>query len=159
MSRRIAIVEDEPAIRDNLRDALVRQGLEVQGFADRREAQAALASRLPDMAIIDVGLGDEPDGGFELCRWLRERAPVGFELIAVAMAYDDPEQVRKFARSKGLPFRVVLDTSGSLARSFDDTKVVPTTYLIDRKGNLVSRTLGAIDFPKLRQYLDSALGA
>ena len=75
MSRRIAIIEDEPAIRDNLRDALVRQGFEVQAFADRREAQAALASRLPDMAIIDVGLGDEPDGGFELCRWLRERAP------------------------------------------------------------------------------------
>lgn len=76
MSRRIAIVEDEPAIRDNLRDALARHGLEVQGFADRQAAQSALAARLPDMAIIDVGLGDEPDGGFELCRWLRERAPL-----------------------------------------------------------------------------------
>jgi len=76
MSRRIAIVEDEPAIRDNLRDALVRHGFEVQGFGDRRDAQTAFASRLPDMAIIDVGLGDEPDGGFELCRWLRERASV-----------------------------------------------------------------------------------
>ena len=75
MSRRIAIVEDEPAIRENLRDALARQGFEVQGFADRRDAQAAFGSRLPDMAIIDIGLGDEPDGGFELCRWLRERAP------------------------------------------------------------------------------------
>ena len=30
-----------------------------------------LANRLPDLAIIDVGLGDEPEGGFELCRWLR----------------------------------------------------------------------------------------
>ncbi len=75
MSRRIAIIEDEPAIRENLRDALARQGFEVQKFADRSEAQAALASRLPDMAIIDVGLGVEPEGGFELCRWLRERAP------------------------------------------------------------------------------------
>src|SRR5690606_6138094 len=69
------IIEDEPAIRENLRDAFVRQGFEVQVFADRREAQDALTSRLPDMAIIDVGLGAEPDGGFELCRWLRERAP------------------------------------------------------------------------------------
>jgi len=76
MSRRIAIIEDEPAIRENLRDAFMRQGFEVQVFADRKEAQAALVSRLPDMAIIDVGLGAEPDGGFELCRWLRERAPV-----------------------------------------------------------------------------------
>ncbi|MCC7060057.1 MAG: response regulator [Burkholderiaceae bacterium] len=75
MSRRIAIVEDEPAILENLRDALVRQGFEVQGFAGRRDAQSALSSRLPDMAIIDVGLGSEPEGGFELCRWLREHAP------------------------------------------------------------------------------------
>jgi len=75
MSRRIAIIDDEPAIRDNLRDALARQGFEVQNFADRNEAQAVLASRLPDMAIVDIGLGAEPEGGFELCRWLRERAP------------------------------------------------------------------------------------
>jgi two-component system OmpR family response regulator len=75
MARRIAVVEDEPAIRDNLRDALARQGFEVLTFGTRPEAQQSLQIRLPDMAIIDVGLGDEPDGGFELCRWLRERAP------------------------------------------------------------------------------------
>jgi two-component system OmpR family response regulator len=27
--------------------------------------------RLPDLAILDIGLGDEFDGGFELCRQLR----------------------------------------------------------------------------------------
>jgi two-component system OmpR family response regulator len=75
MPRRIAVIEDEPAIRDNLRDALARQGFEVQTFGDRRAAQQVFASRLPELAIIDVGLADEPDGGFELCRWLRERAP------------------------------------------------------------------------------------
>lgn len=75
MARRIAVIEDEPAIRDNLRDALARQGFEVSTFGSRTEAQQAMQIRLPDMAIIDVGLGDEPDGGFELCRWLREKAP------------------------------------------------------------------------------------
>ncbi len=97
-----------------------------------------------------ICMGEMPD----LIETYRQYQARGFELIAVAMAYDDPEQVRKFARSKGLPFRVVLDTSGSLARSFDDTKVVPTTFLIDRHGKLVSQTRGAIDFAKLRQYLD-----
>ena len=72
MARRIAVIEDEPAIRDNLRDALARQGFEVSTFGNRPEAQQAMQIRLPDMAIIDIGLGDEPDGGFELCRWLRE---------------------------------------------------------------------------------------
>ena len=75
MARRIAVIEDEPAIRDNLRDALARQGFDVVTFPTRPEAQQAMQIRLPDMAIIDVGLADEPDGGFELCRWLRERAP------------------------------------------------------------------------------------
>lgn len=73
MARRIAVIEDEPALRDNLRDALARQGYEVQTFANRRDAQAVLTNRLPELAIVDIGLADEPDGGFELCRWLRAR--------------------------------------------------------------------------------------
>ena len=74
-ARQIVIVEDEPAIAQNLRDALARHGYQVRTFADRAQAQAGLGSRLPDLAIIDVGLGHEPEGGFELCRWLRARAP------------------------------------------------------------------------------------
>lgn len=75
MGRRISIIEDEPAIRDNLRDALGRHGYEVSTYDSRIAAQQALEGRLPELAIIDIGLGNEPDGGFELCRWLRERAP------------------------------------------------------------------------------------
>lgn len=75
MARRIAVIEDEPALRDNLRDALARQGYEVQTFPGRRDAQAVLTNRLPELAIVDIGLGEEPDGGFELCRWLRARDP------------------------------------------------------------------------------------
>ena len=32
---------------------------------------AAFATRLPDLAVIDISLEDEPEGGFELCRQLR----------------------------------------------------------------------------------------
>ncbi|HSO05731.1 MAG TPA: proteobacterial dedicated sortase system response regulator [Pelomicrobium sp.] len=71
MSRRIAIVEDEPAIRDNVADALKKHAYEVLAFGSRRDALAAFRTRLPDMAIIDIGLGDEPEGGFALCRELR----------------------------------------------------------------------------------------
>jgi two-component system OmpR family response regulator len=69
--RRIAIVEDEPSIRANYLDALARRGYEVAGYASRPEAMAAFRTRLPDLAVIDVGLADEPDGGFTLCRDLR----------------------------------------------------------------------------------------
>ena len=71
MGRRIAIVEDEAAIRANYAEALARQGYEVAAYADRPEALAAFRQRLPDLAIIDIGLGNEPEGGFTLCGELR----------------------------------------------------------------------------------------
>ncbi|MDX5299962.1 MAG: proteobacterial dedicated sortase system response regulator [Gammaproteobacteria bacterium] len=76
MKRQIALIEDEPAIRANYRDALERRGYSVSVYADRPSAWQALSRALPDLAIIDVGLGDEVDGGFELCRDLRSRAPL-----------------------------------------------------------------------------------
>jgi len=71
MQRHIAIVEDEATIRHNYEDALRRYGYQVTGFADKASALAAFSRRLPDLVIIDVGLGDEVEGGFELCRELR----------------------------------------------------------------------------------------
>ena len=75
MSRRIAVVEDEPSIRANYTDALTRHGYEVAGYASRPEAMAAFRTRLADLAVIDIGLADEPDGGFTLCRDLRAMSP------------------------------------------------------------------------------------
>lgn len=74
MGRTIAIVEDERAIRENYTDALSRYGYQVRGYASRPEAAEAFARKLPDLVIIDVGLGEEPEGGFELCRELRARS-------------------------------------------------------------------------------------
>jgi len=71
MKRLIAIIEDEPAIRDNYAAAFAREGYAVRAYANRREAVAAFATRLPDLAVIDISLEDEPEGGFELCRQLR----------------------------------------------------------------------------------------
>ena len=71
MSRRIAIIEDEPAIRANYAEALRKHGFEVSAYAGRAEALASMKSRLPDLALIDIGLGADVDGGFALCRELR----------------------------------------------------------------------------------------
>jgi two-component system OmpR family response regulator len=73
--RRIVIVEDDAAIRANYAEALKRHGYEVSAYAGRREAMEALRNRLPDLAIIDIGLGDEAEGGFALCRDLRALSP------------------------------------------------------------------------------------
>ncbi len=75
MPRRIAIVEDDPAIRQNYRDALVSQGYEVTVFEDRKRALESLKTHLPDLALLDIGLGADVDGGFALCRDLRALSP------------------------------------------------------------------------------------
>jgi two-component system OmpR family response regulator len=72
--RLIAVIEDEDALRENYRAALERYGFRTRGYASRPDAESALSARLPDLVIIDVGLGDEPEGGFELCRSLRQRS-------------------------------------------------------------------------------------
>src|SRR5262245_2810767 len=71
MRQRVAIVEDDPAIRANYSDVLRKQGYDVVAYASRAEALAALRARLPDLVLLDIGLGDEVDGGFTLCRELR----------------------------------------------------------------------------------------
>jgi two-component system, OmpR family, response regulator len=75
MAKRIAIVEDDAAIRANYSDAFRKQGYEVSAYGNRKDAEAAFNTRLPDLALLDIGLGDEPDGGFTLCRELRAKSP------------------------------------------------------------------------------------
>jgi two-component system OmpR family response regulator len=70
----VAVVEDEGAIRDNYLAGLRRHGYRVAGYGSRKEALAGFATRFPDLVIIDVSLGPEVEGGFELCRELRAQS-------------------------------------------------------------------------------------
>ena len=74
MNQHIAIVEDEPAIRENYADAFRRQGYRVKTYPDRATALRDFDERLPDLVLVDITLGDEQEGGFELCRQLRSRS-------------------------------------------------------------------------------------
>ncbi len=74
MAKRIAIDEDEVAIRENYVAAFRREGYAVDAYEAREPALEAFAARLPDLVVIDVNLKDDIEGGFELCRDLRSRA-------------------------------------------------------------------------------------
>jgi two-component system OmpR family response regulator len=75
VAKRIAIVEDEFAIRENYVAAFKREGYAVDAYEARGPALEAFAARLPDLVVIDINLKDDVEGGFELCRELRSRAP------------------------------------------------------------------------------------
>jgi len=80
-SRRIVLVEDEAALRENYHFALNKAGFKVEGFAEPNAALAAIGRRMPDLAIIDIGLGPDSEAGFALCQSLRAlstRLPIMF---------------------------------------------------------------------------------
>ncbi len=81
----------------------------------------------------------------------------GFQVMAVAMSYDPPSYVVNFAQSRQLPFSVAIDNTGEVARAWGDVKVTPTTYLVNKKGQIVKRYVGEPDFAALHQLLDKLL--
>jgi len=69
MNKRILIVEDEPAIRDMVAFALRKADYDPIQAGDAREAQAAIADRVPDLILLDWMLPGV--SGIELARRFR----------------------------------------------------------------------------------------
>ena len=75
MAKNIAIVEDDPDQRTNYVDAIKKKGYDVVAYSSREEALTGFEQALPDLAILDIILGDEVDAGFEICRELLIKSP------------------------------------------------------------------------------------
>jgi two-component system OmpR family response regulator len=67
----VGLVEDDDVIRDNYADFLQARGFGVRAFADRASALDGFRASTPDIAVLDVALGEERDGGFLLCSEIR----------------------------------------------------------------------------------------
>ncbi|HIG14728.1 MAG TPA: response regulator [Gammaproteobacteria bacterium] len=74
MPTTIAVVEDDADQRDTYVDVLVANGYAVNAYADKPSAQSAFRTALPDLAILDIMLGQDMDGGFDLCMELRNQS-------------------------------------------------------------------------------------
>lgn len=81
----------------------------------------------------------------------------GFETVAVAMSYDPPSYVVNFAQSRQLPFKVAIDNTGEVAHAWGEIKLTPTTFILNKKGQIVKRYIGEPDFEALHQLLDRLL--
>jgi DNA-binding response OmpR family regulator len=67
----VLVVEDDPAIREGLADALLDEGYEVATAGDGEAGYQLLERRAPDLVILDLMLPKL--SGHELCRRARKR--------------------------------------------------------------------------------------
>ena len=81
----------------------------------------------------------------------------GYEHMAVAMSYDPPSYVVNYTETRKLPFNVAIDNTGAVARAWGEVQLTPTSYLVNRKGEIVKRYVGEPDFAELHQLIEKLL--
>ena len=81
----------------------------------------------------------------------------GYDTIAVAMRYDPPSYVVNYAETRELPFKVAIDNTGAVARAWGDVQLTPTSYLVNKRGEIVKQYVGEPDFAALHQLIEKLL--
>ena len=81
----------------------------------------------------------------------------GFDTLAVAMAYDPPAYVVNYAQTRKLPFKVAIDNTGANAKAWGDVKLTPTTYIVNKRGEIVKRYVGTPDFVAMQGLIAQLL--
>ena len=81
----------------------------------------------------------------------------GYDTLAVAMSYDPPSYVVNFAETRKLPFNVAIDNTGAVAKSWGDVALTPTTYIVNKRGQIVKRYVGEPDFAELHRLIEKLL--
>jgi peroxiredoxin len=81
----------------------------------------------------------------------------GYDTLAVAMSYDPPSYVVRFAQTRKLPFQVAIDNTGAIAKAWGDVQLTPTTYVVNKRGEIVKRYVGEPDFAELHRLIEKLL--
>ena len=81
----------------------------------------------------------------------------GYDTVAVAMQYDPPSYVVNFAETRKLPFKVAIDNTGAVAKAWGDIKLTPTTFVLNKQGEIVKRSVGAPNFDELHKLIEKLL--
>ena len=81
----------------------------------------------------------------------------GYDTLAVAMSYDPPSYVVNYAQTRQLPFPVAIDNTGAAAKAWGDVQLTPTTFLVNKRGQIVKQFVGEPDFTALHQLIEKLL--
>jgi peroxiredoxin len=81
----------------------------------------------------------------------------GFETLAVAMSYDPPSYVVNFAETRKLPFKVAIDNTGNVAKAWGDVRLTPSTFIVNKRGEIVKTYVGTPNFSELHLLIEKLL--
>ena len=81
----------------------------------------------------------------------------GFDTLAIAMQYDPPSYVVNYVESRKLPFKVAIDNTGAAAKAWGDIQLTPTTFVVNKRGEIVKRYVGEPDFTELHRLIEKLL--
>ncbi|MEJ6021643.1 TlpA family protein disulfide reductase [Ramlibacter sp. PS4R-6] len=81
----------------------------------------------------------------------------GYDMLAVAMSYDPPSYVVNYTQTRKLPFQVAIDNTGAVAKAWGDVQLTPTTFLLNKRGEIVKRYVGEPNFAELHQLIEKLL--
>ncbi|MDC9728365.1 MAG: TlpA disulfide reductase family protein [Methyloprofundus sp.] len=81
----------------------------------------------------------------------------GLELFAVSMYYDRPNYVVAASKNYKIPYDIVLDLRGGIAKAFGQVELIPTTFLIDTTGEIVYQTTGIFTLSDMQMRIQSLL--
>ncbi|WP_274572530.1 peroxiredoxin [Neisseria leonii] len=79
-----------------------------------------------------------------------------FQILGIAQPVDPIESVHRYVAEYGLPFTVMYDPEAKAGKAFE-TYVYPTSFLVNKKGEILKTYVGEPDFNLVYREIDAAL--
>lgn len=93
----------------------------------------------------------------KMIQMYQDFSPKGLDYLGVAMFYDDLEYIKNYVAAQKIPFNVTWDAEKKLDEKFGGILGTPTTFIIDKRGNIVKRYVGEVQWEEFYFALNQAL--
>lgn len=77
--------------------------------------------------------------------------------IAVAMSYDNLDYIKNYLNKSPLPFEVVYDQTGAVAKAFGEVQLTPTSFIIGKDGRLLKKIVGELSEGELTKIVNDSV--
>jgi thiol-disulfide isomerase/thioredoxin len=82
----------------------------------------------------------------------------GFSVVAFSVDEGSPEPVHNLIEKYGINYPVIV-ADNDVARGFGGVTGIPVTYLVNRKGEIVKKYLGYVEYDALEEEISQMLAA